>query len=79
MRCQYDLIFLDIDSVKGQSTRFIEKIHSKNPFLPIIVTSRSEKAELIVKAINSGASDFLVHPMSKERINLSLLPGHRDP
>ncbi len=70
--CQYDLIFLDIDSVKGQSTRFIEKIHSKNPFLPIIVTSRSEKAELIVKAISSGASDFLVHPMSKERINLSL-------
>jgi DNA-binding NtrC family response regulator len=70
--CQYDLIYLDIDSVKGQSTRFIEKIHRKNPFLPIIVTSRSEKAELIVKAINNGASDFLVHPMSKERINLSL-------
>ncbi len=69
---QYDLVFLDIDSVMGQSTRFIEKIHRKNPFLPIIVTSRSEKAELIVKAISKGASDFLVHPMSKERINISL-------
>ena len=68
---QYDLVFLDIDSVEGQSTRLLEKIHSRNPFLPIIVTSRSEKAELIVKAINSGASDFLVHPVSKERINLS--------
>ena len=68
---QYDLVFLDIDSVEGQSTGLLEKIHSRNPFLPVIVTSRSEKAELIVKAISSGASDFLVHPVSKERINLS--------
>lgn len=69
---QYDLVFLDIDSVDGQSMQPLEKIHSKNPFLPIIITSRSEKAELIVRAINSGASDFLVHPVSKERINISL-------
>jgi DNA-binding NtrC family response regulator len=69
---QYDLVFLDIDSVDGQSTRLLEKIHGKNPFLPIIITSRSEKAELIVRAINCGASDFLVHPVSKERINISL-------
>jgi DNA-binding NtrC family response regulator len=68
---QYDLVFLDIDSVEGQSTGLLEKIHGRNPFLPVIVTSRSEKAELIVKAISSGASDFLVHPVSKERINLS--------
>lgn len=69
---QYDLVFLDIDSVDGQSMQLLARIHSKNPFLPIIITSRSEKAELIVRAINSGASDFLVHPVSKERINISL-------
>ncbi len=69
---QFDLIFLDIDSVGGQSMQLLEKIHGKNPFLPIIITSRTEKAELIVRAINSGASDFLVHPLSKERINISL-------
>jgi len=69
---QYDLVFLDIDAAEGQSMGLLEKVHGRNPFLPIIITSRSERVELIVKAINAGASDFLVHPLSKERINLSV-------
>ena len=76
---QYDLVFLDIDSINGQSMQLLERIHGKNPFLPIIITSRAEKAELIVRAINSGASDYLVHPVSRERINISVGSGHRDP
>ena len=69
---QYDLVFLDIDSINGQSMQLLDKIHGKNPFLPIIITSNSEKADLIVQAINSGASDYLVHPVSRERINISV-------
>ncbi len=69
---QYDLVFLDIDSSNGQSMKMLTDIHGKDPFLPIILTSKSEKAEIIVKAMNSGASDFLVHPVSPERINISL-------
>ena len=69
---QYDLAFFDIDSVNGQSMKLLELIHSKDPFLPIILTSKTEKAELIVTAINNGASDFLVHPISSERINIAV-------
>jgi len=69
---QYDLVFLDIDSSNGQSMALLKDIHGKDPFLPIILTSRFEKAELIVKAINNGASDFLVHPVSPERINIAV-------
>ncbi len=69
---QYDLVFLDIDAAEGQSMELLEKVHGRNPLLPIIITSKSEKVELIVKAINAGACDFLVHPLSKERINLSV-------
>lgn len=69
---QYDLVFLDIDSINGQSMQLLDKIHGKNPFLPIIITSSSEKADLIVQAINCGASDYLVHPVSRERINISV-------
>jgi len=69
---QYDLVFLDIDSINGQSMQLLDKIHGKNPFLPIIITSSSEKADLIVQAINRGASDYLVHPVSRERINISV-------
>ncbi|HSO10277.1 MAG TPA: sigma-54 dependent transcriptional regulator [Desulfoprunum sp.] len=69
---QYDLVFLDIDAAEGQSMELLEKVHGRNPLLPIIITSKSEKVELIVKAINAGACDFLVHPLSKERITLSV-------
>jgi DNA-binding NtrC family response regulator len=67
---QYDLVFIDID--EGRSLPLLEKIHSRDPFLPILLTSKTEKAELIVQAMNTGASDFLVHPISPERINIAV-------
>ncbi len=69
---QFDLIFLDIDSVNGQSMALLGQIHNKDPFLPIIMTSKSEKAEIIVQAMNDGASDFLIHPISSTRINIAV-------
>ncbi len=48
------------------------QIHNKDPFLPIIMVSRVEKAEIIVQAMNDGASDFLVHPISPARINIAV-------
>lgn len=69
---QYDLVFLDIDSADGQSMELLKGMHTKDPFLPIILTSETEKAEVIVSGINNGASDFLVHPVSSERINIAV-------
>ncbi len=69
---QYDLIFLDIDCLADSSMNLFEDIHNKDPFLPIIMTSKTEKAEIIVQAMNSGASDFLIHPISPTRINIAL-------
>ena len=69
---QFDLIFLDIDSMNSQSMSFLGQIHNKDPFLPIIMTSKSEKAETIVQAMNEGASDFLIHPISPTRINIAV-------
>ncbi|BCL60468.1 acetoacetate metabolism regulatory protein AtoC [Desulfomarina profundi] len=67
---QHDLVFIDIDD--GRSLPLLEKLHNRDPYLPIILTSNNEKAELIVQAMNSGASDFLVHPISPERINIAV-------
>jgi len=69
---QFDLIFLDTESLEGKSLTLLDQIHTRDPFLPIIMTSKTEKAETIVKAINSGASDFLVHPISSTRINIAV-------
>lgn len=68
---QFDLIFLDSDSMNDRAVKMLENIRSKDPFLPIIMTSKTEKAEVIVKAMNSGASDFLIHPISLARVNIS--------
>lgn len=69
---EYDLVFLDADLSGGDFMKLLETIHGKNPFLPIIITSKSEKAEIIVQAMNRGASDFLVHPISDARINIAV-------
>ncbi|HBG18689.1 MAG TPA: sigma-54-dependent Fis family transcriptional regulator, partial [Desulfobulbaceae bacterium] len=69
---QFDLIFIDIDSINDQSVVLLSQIHTKDPFLPIIITSKSEKAEIIVQAMNAGASDFLIHPISPTRINIAV-------
>jgi DNA-binding NtrC family response regulator len=69
---QYDLIFLDVDALEGKSVELLGQIHNKDPFLPIIMVSRVEKAEIIVQAMNEGASDFLIHPISPTRINIAV-------
>ncbi len=69
---QYDLIFLDIDSRVARVMNLLRQVHSKDPFLPIIMTSKTEKAEIIVQAMNLGASDFLVRPISPARIRIAV-------
>jgi DNA-binding NtrC family response regulator len=69
---QFDLIFIDIDSLDGQFLALLRQIHNKDPFLPIIMTSKVEKAEIIVQAMNEGASDFLVQPISPTRVNIAV-------
>ena len=69
---QYDLIFLEIEPTAPNVFHLLEDTHKKSPSTPIIITSTAEKAELIVQAMNHGASDFLVPPVSKERISMAL-------
>ncbi len=46
---QFDVIFLDNDSINGRTTKILENMRSKDPYLPIIMTSETEKAEMIVQ------------------------------
>jgi len=69
---QYDLVFLGIEPADGKVLNLLEDTHKKSPYTPIIITSNTEKAELVVQAMNNGACDFLVHPVSKERITMAL-------
>lgn len=65
---QYDLVFMDLDFNIDSAMTFLAQVHKKNPYLPIIITSSTEKVENVVDAMNSGACEFLVHPVSEARV-----------
>jgi len=69
---QYDLVILGVDDVGTARMKTLLAIHRKSPYTPIIVTSSNEKAELVVHAMNAGACDFLVHPVSRERVIMAV-------
>lgn len=65
---QYDIVFISMDFSHDQSMEFLKKIHQKNPYLPIIITSDTEKVENVVLAMNSGGCEFLVTPLSEAKV-----------
>ncbi|MDR3630899.1 MAG: sigma-54 dependent transcriptional regulator [Desulfocapsaceae bacterium] len=69
---QYDLIVIELEPPAEHALVLLEDTQKKCPYTPVIITSSSEKAELVVRTMNRGASDFLIHPVSKERITLAL-------
>ncbi len=69
---QYDLVMVGIDKSNGKTMDILDSTHRKDPHTPIIITSRTEKAEVIVNAMQKGASDFLVHPVSETRVNIAI-------
>jgi DNA-binding NtrC family response regulator len=73
----FDVILLEMDMRPGLSDQInlIKRFSLAPPYTPVIVTSRSEKAELIVKAIKAGAADFIAKPYSAEKIRLAIDHG----
>lgn len=69
---QYDLILLGIDDPDSAHMRLLESATIKSPYTPIVIASASEKADLVVRAMNLGACDFLVHPVSRERTRMAV-------
>ncbi len=67
---QYDVIFMNVKPNNSSTFNLLEQTHSQTPYTPIIITSKSEKAELIVQAIKKGAYDFIATPFSPTRIQL---------
>ena len=63
----YDLIILDLPS-QPEPFKLLRWIKSDLPYTPVIVTSRIEPADIVVKTIKEGASDFIAKPYSSDRV-----------
>jgi len=64
----YDVIILDLETPQADPYDLLNWIRMTLPNTPVITTSSTEKADLIIKAIKQGAFHFLVKPFSGPKI-----------
>ncbi|PIE59307.1 MAG: sigma-54-dependent Fis family transcriptional regulator [Desulfobulbus propionicus] len=72
MHNQYDLVFINIAPENGKTFELLDAAHNQSPYTPIIITSTTEKAELVVEAFHKGAQDFITPPFSPTRIKIAV-------
>jgi two-component system chemotaxis response regulator CheY len=68
-----DLVTLDITMPEMDGIEAVGRIMIIDPKAKIIMCSAIEQQEMIIEAIQAGASDFVVKPFLKERIRNSIL------
>jgi CheY-like chemotaxis protein len=77
-RHQPDLFILDIEMPKMNGYELAEKIKEDGHTAPIIFLTGNCTKECVIKAIQSGASDFVVKPIDRknltDKINRQLYP-----
>jgi len=73
-----DLFILDIDMPEMNGYELAQKIRAYGKKAPIIFLTGNATQEYVIKAINAGAADFIVKPITQkhviERIDKSLFP-----
>ncbi|MHB8811278.1 MAG: response regulator, partial [Desulfobulbaceae bacterium] len=66
----YDVIVLSIAPDDQSGLSLLKHTREQLPFTPVIITSKSDQAELIVQSIKLGAYDFISQPFSPAKIQL---------
>ena len=74
----FDVVILDLQTKKEDAFSLLRQVKATAPHIAVIITSETEKAELVVKAIKAGAFDFVAKPYSQERITLVLEQALKD-
>ena len=69
----YDIIIFDLQAGQEAEMSLIQNLVKEAPHTRVIVTSQSEKAELIVRLIRIGVFDFVSKPYPADRIKLAVV------
>jgi two-component system, chemotaxis family, chemotaxis protein CheY len=67
-RLQPDLVTLDIVMPEMDGLQTLEAIRSTHPKFPVIMISALDQREQMLKAMNLGASEFIVKPFDHARV-----------
>src|SRR5688572_14168616 len=67
-----ELIILDLVMPGMDGLEFLEKFQAIRGALPVIVQTAQGSIETVVRAMRAGADDFVVKPISQERLRISI-------
>lgn len=69
---QYDLVTLDITMPNMDGLSALKAIKEINPNQKCVMISAMDQQAIVVDAVKSGASDFIVKPFEHERVNRAI-------
>jgi DNA-binding NtrC family response regulator len=67
-----ELVILDLMMPGMDGLEFLEKLQAVRGDLPVIVQTAQGSIETVIKAMRAGADDFVVKPVSPERLKVSI-------
>ena len=68
----FSAVIFDLGDEESDLENIIRTLHQLTPLTPIIVTGPLHDAELVVKAIKAGATDYITQPVVAEKVRLSI-------
>jgi CheY-like chemotaxis protein len=69
---KFDVIFLDEQMPGMQGLEALEEIRKIDPYLPVVMITKSEEENIMEEAIGKEISDYLIKPINPNEIILSL-------
>ncbi len=67
-----ELVILDLNMPGMDGLEFLERLQGVRGDLPVIVQTAQGSIETVIKAMRAGADDFVVKPVSPERLKVSM-------
>ncbi len=68
----FDLVLLDYRLPDGNGLELLSAVHSRNPELPMIIMTSFHDIRTAVRAIRSGAFDYITKPVNPEELLMIL-------
>jgi len=68
----YDLILMDIRMIRVSGLEALTEIKALNPAIPVIIMTAYSSVETAVKALKSGAYDYLTKPLDFDELRLTM-------